>query len=110
MQAPASAKIEAGLAAGAQPLLLGAAGYPAALAMIGDPPPLLWALGEAVLALRPGVALVGTRNASALGARMASRLAAELGAAGLGVVSGLARGIDAAAYRAGLATGTIAVQ
>ena len=109
-RAEAAAEIEAGLAAGAQPLLLGAADYPAALAMIGDPPPLLWALGEAALALRPGVALVGARNASALGARMASRLAAELGAAGLVVVSGLARGIDAAAHRAGLATGTIAVQ
>jgi DNA processing protein len=55
------------------------------------------------------VALVGARNASALGCRMAERLARELGALGLVVVSGLARGIDAAAHRAALETGTIAV-
>jgi DNA processing protein len=51
---------------------------------------------------------VGARNASALGARMAARLARELGEAGLVVISGLARGIDAAAHEAALATGTVA--
>jgi DNA processing protein len=80
------------------------------LATIADPPPLLWALGDPALAARPAVALVGARNASALGCRMASRLAAELGAAGFVVVSGLARGIDAAAHRAALGSGTIAAQ
>ncbi|MFO1210198.1 MAG: DNA-processing protein DprA [Amaricoccus sp.] len=109
-RAAAAAEIEAGLAAGAQPLLLGAAGYPPLLATIGDPPPFLWALGDPALAARPAVALVGARNASALGMRMAAQLASELGAAGLAVVSGLARGIDAAAHRAALATGTIAAQ
>ena len=62
----------------------------------------------AVLKL-PAVALVGARNASAAGVRFAERLARDLGAAGFAVVSGLARGIDAAAHRASLATGTIAV-
>ncbi len=109
-RAEATAEWEAGLATGARALPLGAADYPAALATIGDPPPLLWALGDPMLGARPAVALVGARNASALGARMASQLAAELGAAGLVVVSGLARGIDAAAHRAALATGTIAAQ
>ena len=71
---------------------------------------MLWALGDPALAARPAVALVGARNASALGCRMAARLAADLGARGLVVASGLARGIDAAAHRAALATGTIAVQ
>ncbi len=97
-------------AAGARPLLLGAPDYPPLLATIADPPPLVWALGEPALAARPAVALVGARNASALGGRMASRLAAELGGMGFVVVSGLARGIDAAAHRAALTTGTIASQ
>lgn len=78
------------------------------LATIPDPPPLLWRLGDAAVAGRRGVALVGARNASALGARMAARLARELGEAGLVVISGLARGIDAAAHEAALATGTVA--
>jgi DNA processing protein len=98
----------AGHAAGARALLLGAPDYPAMLATIPDPPPLLWRLGDPAVAGRRGVALVGARNASALGARMAGRLARELGEAGLVVVSGLARGIDAAAHEAALATGTVA--
>jgi len=109
-RAEAEAEWQAGEAAGARPLLLGAAGYPPLLATIADPPPLLWALGDPALAARPTIALVGARNASALGCRMASRLAADLGAAGFVVASGLARGIDAAAHRAALATGTIAAQ
>ena len=55
------------------------------------------------------VAMVGARNASAAGIRFAERLARELGEAGFAIVSGLARGIDAGAHRASLATGTIAV-
>jgi DNA processing protein len=113
--APASrsealAEQRAAQVAGARALLLGAADYPPRLATIADPPPLLWALGRPGLAARPVVALVGARNASALGCRMASRLAAELGEAGFVVASGLARGIDAAAHRAALAAGTIAAQ
>ncbi len=109
-RAEAEAEWEAGEVAGARALLLGAPDYPPLLATISDPPPLLWAIGDPALAARPTVALVGARNASALGCRMASRLAADLGAAGLVVASGLARGIDAAAHRAALATGTIAAQ
>ena len=96
--------------AGAVPLLLCAPDYPARLATIPDPPPILWALGDVRLPARPAVALVGARNASALGCRMAARLARELGAAGLVVTSGLARGIDAAAHRAAMETGTMAAQ
>jgi DNA processing protein len=103
-------ELRAAEAAGARALLLGARDYPRRLADISNPPALLWAFGEAGLGARPVVALVGARNASALGCRMASRLAAELGEAGFVVASGLARGIDAAAHRAALATGTIAVQ
>lgn len=96
--------------AGARPLLLGAADYPALLATIPDPPAFLWAIGDPALGARDAVAVVGARNASALGCRMAARLARELGEAGLIVASGLARGIDAAAHEGALDTGTIAVQ
>src|SRR5690606_26130373 len=57
----------------------------------------------------PAISIVGARNASAAGMRMARQLAAELGTAGYAVVSGLARGIDAAAHQGSLDTGTIAV-
>ena len=57
----------------------------------------------------PMVALVGSRNASAAGVKFAERIARELSEAGFIVVSGLARGIDAAAHRASLASGTVAV-
>jgi DNA processing protein len=86
------------------------ADYPPLLAPPTDPPPLLWAIGDPGVAARTPVALVGARNASALGCRMATRLARELGAAGHAIASGLARGIDAAAHAASLATGTVAVQ
>lgn len=113
--APAStadieAEWEAALAAGARPLLLGAPGYPPLLATIDDAPPFLWIIGDADLAMRPAVALVGARNASALGCRMATKLARDLGEEGLVVTSGLARGIDAAVHKAALAGGTVAVQ
>jgi DNA processing protein len=65
--------------------------------------------GRYLALARPCLAIVGTRNASALGARMARRLARDLGEAGFVVVSGLARGIDALAHEAALETGTIAV-
>jgi DNA processing protein len=83
--------------------------YPEALAAVDDAPPLLAVRGNAGLLQRRTVAIVGARNASANGMRMARQLAADLGAAGLVVVSGLARGIDAAAHRGALATGTVAV-
>lgn len=95
---------------GARLLLWGQEGYPLALMDLPDAPPVLWAMGDIELAARPAVALVGARNASSLGLRMAKSLAAGLGAAGQVVVSGLARGIDAAAHESALATGTIAVQ
>jgi DNA processing protein len=83
--------------------------YPERLRMIDDAPPLLAARGRIEVLLRPMVAIMGARNASAGGMRLAERLAHDLGAAGLVVVSGLARGIDGAAHAAALATGTVAV-
>jgi DNA processing protein len=85
--------------------------YPKRLAEIADPPPLLMVRGQVELLEAPAVALVGARNASANGRRFAHNLAGELAAAGLLVVSGLARGIDAAAHDGALAAGapTVAV-
>jgi DNA processing protein len=83
--------------------------YPPALARIDDAPPLISIRGNADLLDRPMLAIVGSRNASAAGAKIAGRLARDLGQAGFVIVSGLARGIDAAAHRASLASGTMAV-
>ncbi|MFM2367304.1 MAG: DNA-protecting protein DprA [Pseudomonadota bacterium] len=98
-----------GRKAGANMIVWGDAIYPANLHDVVDAPPILWALGDPVLLARPMIAMIGARNASSLGVRMASRLAEGLGAAGQVIVSGLARGIDAAAHEASVATGTIAV-
>ena len=97
-------------ALGAVPLMHGTPSYPAALADLPDAPPILWAVGRTELLARPMVALVGARNASSLGVRMARRLAEGLAENGYVIVSGLARGIDRAAHIAALETGTIAVQ
>lgn len=94
---------------GVKVILWGGPDYPAALMEIADAPPILWAKGDLALLRRPMVALVGARNASSLGLRMARRLAEGLGAGGQIVVSGLARGIDAEAHAAALDTGTVAV-
>jgi len=83
--------------------------FPGALAALDPPPPLIWTRGDAALLDRPSVAVVGARVASAAGQRFARGLAAELGAAGHTIVSGMARGIDAAAHEGSLPTGTVAV-
>jgi DNA processing protein len=83
--------------------------YPPALAALEDAPPVLSLLGHAHLLGRNVIAVVGARNASANGRRLARQLAADLGQAGLLVASGLARGIDAAAHEGALETGTAAV-
>jgi DNA processing protein len=83
--------------------------YPSGLAAIDPPPPLISVLGHVPLPNRDMVAMVGARNASALGIKFATRLAVDLGAGGLVVASGLARGIDHAAHRGAIETGTVAV-
>jgi DNA processing protein len=88
---------------------LGEAAYPATLATLSDAPPFLWAIGDLDLLTRPIVGMVGTRNASALGLRMARAVARDLGQAGIVTASGLARGIDTAVHHASLSTGTVAV-
>jgi DNA processing protein len=105
----ALAEITAARLAGARMLTLGAPDYPALLAEIPDAPPILWAIGDSARLAAPMTAIVGARNASSLGTRMARALAAGLGRAGQVVVSGMARGIDTAAHQGALATGTVAV-
>ncbi|SLN50007.1 hypothetical protein ROJ8625_02466 [Roseivivax jejudonensis] len=105
----ARAELAAGRAARARLIFEGDPDWPAPLSAIDDAPPFLWAVGTPAILSRPMVALVGARNASSLGLRMARLLARDLGEAGVVVVSGLARGIDAAAHQASLATGTVAV-
>ncbi len=104
------AEMKAARAAGAVMLRWGVGAYPALLREIADAPPVLWAQGDVGLLARPMIALVGARSASSLGLRMARRVGETLGAAGLVVVSGLARGVDAEAHQAALGTGTVAVQ
>lgn len=100
---------KAGRKMGARLAALGGTLYSSRLAMIEDAPPLLWCLGDVDLLERSAIALVGARNASALGQRLARAFAKGLGAEDQVVVSGLARGIDAAAHDAACETGTIAV-
>jgi DNA processing protein len=83
--------------------------YPEALAAIEDAPPLIFAGRNPALFGRPSVAIVGARNASLNGRKIAAQLARDLSEAGLVVTSGLARGIDTEAHKAALAGGTIAV-
>jgi DNA processing protein len=84
-------------------------GYPALLAHVDAPPPAVYIKGDAGLLQRPAVAVVGSRQASAAGITLARRFGSDLGRRGLVIVSGLARGIDAAVHEASLSTGTIAV-
>jgi len=98
-----------GAALGARLIASCEAAFPQALAALDPPPPLIWVRGRAELLDRPCVAVVGARVASAAGQRFARGLAAELGQSGHVIVSGLARGIDAAAHEGALPTGTAAV-
>ncbi len=105
----AERELQAVRRAGATLVALGEPDYPERLRMIDDAPPLLAVRGSANSLMRPMVGVVGSRNASAAGAKIADRIARGLSEAGMVVVSGLARGIDAAAHRASTAGGTVAV-
>ncbi|WP_036839069.1 DNA-processing protein DprA [Pleomorphomonas oryzae] len=108
--AEAEKEIERTLAHGARIVAISEDLYPAYLREIAAPPPLVTLRGGSRdLFRRPTAAIVGSRNASLAGHKMAERIGRGLGAAGFVVVSGLARGIDGAAHRAALETGTVAV-
>ena len=83
--------------------------YPAYLRAVDPPPPLISLLGRTDILHKPCIAIVGSRNASAIGQRFARQIAGELGEAGYTIVSGLARGIDASAHIGAMETGTAAV-
>tara|TARA_R110000751_G_scaffold146094_7_gene249916 strand:- start:153428 stop:154585 length:1158 start_codon:yes stop_codon:yes gene_type:complete len=83
--------------------------YPEALSMADSAPPLLTVMGNPAALTRPSVSIVGSRNASVIGNKIARSLAVGIARAGYTITSGLARGIDAAAHVAALPTGTIAV-
>ena len=98
-------EIGAVTALGGHFVILGDAAYPPLLAQLPDAPPALAVLGDLSVLHRRAVAVVGSRNASSNGLRIAEALAAELGDQGLLIVSGLARGIDGAAHRGALHVG-----
>jgi len=89
-------------AAGARVLALGDDAYPKRLKEIYDPPPLLYVRGDAVLLSEPGIAIVGTPHPTPYGIGMSERLACDLANRGLGIISGMARGVDTAAHRGAL--------
>jgi DNA processing protein len=107
-QADAEREIKAAAAIGVSLVAWGEPAYPLRLQMIDDAPPLIAVRGQLSALTMPMVAIVGARNASAAGVKFAERIARELGEAGFGIASGLARGVDAGAHRGSLKTGTIA--
>lgn len=105
----AAGELEAARKAGISLVAPGEHGYPPRLAMIDDAPPLLAVRGEREALMRPMIAIVGSRNASGAGLKFTQTLTVDLAAVGFAIVSGLARGIDHAAHRASVASGTVAV-
>lgn len=105
----AEAELEAAAAVGAEPVFTIEPGFPRALAAIEVPPPLIYVKGRRELLGGSAVGIVGSRQSSAAGQKLARQFAKELGEAGYVIVSGLARGIDGAAHEASMATGTVAV-
>ena len=102
-------EIEAAGKLGVRFVALGEPDYPRALAEIDSAPPVLAVRGDMAILQRDAIAMVGSRNASAVGLAFTARLAREFGREAFAVVSGLARGIDRAAHDASLNTGTVAV-
>ena len=108
-QAAAERELAEARKKGMDALFFGDIAYPRPLAQIEDAPAVLFLKGHAHLLDRPMVAIVGARNASAIGRKLAGTIARDLGQAGYSVVSGLARGIDGATHAASVGTGTVAV-
>jgi DNA processing protein len=102
-------EVEAARGVGVRFVAAGEDGYPPRLATIDDAPPLLAIRGNTDALMGAMIAIVGSRNASAAGMKFAQTLAHDLAQAGFIIISGLARGIDQAAHRASVRTGTVAV-
>ncbi len=103
------AELETARKIGARFIALGEADYPDLLRHIHGAPPLICIKGDLTLVKKPALAVVGARNASAIGLKLARSMAAGVAEAGYAIISGLARGIDTAAHYAALDSGTIAV-
>ena len=108
-RADAEREMALAMRAGVKLVALGEPDYPDLLRRIASPPPIIGIKGDLSVLNRPMIGIVGSRNASIPGLKMAALLARGLGDLGYTTVSGLARGIDAAAHQASLSTGTIAV-
>ena len=111
LRSEAEIALETGRKAGAKFLLIGDADYPQRLYELHDPPPYVFVLGDLAILERPCVAVVGTRRATAYGEWATTNIVEPVAATGVCIVSGMARGIDAAAHRAALSCGgaTVAV-
>jgi DNA processing protein len=107
----AAQAIETASTLGVRPVPFADAAYPALLACIPDPPPVLWVRGDFGALAAPSVAVIGSRAASPYALQIGRRIAAELAERGIVIVSGLARGVDSAAHEGCLASAgrTIAV-
>jgi DNA processing protein len=105
----AEAQLARATAAGLVAIPIGSPEYPAPLAEIPDPPPVLWLQGRHAALAGPAVAIVGSRAASPYGLEMARQLATDLASRGVTIVSGLARGIDSAAHRAAVGADGVTV-
>jgi DNA processing protein len=108
-QEQAEAELMAAERLGLTLVIQGEPAFPEPLLHTEGGPPLIYVAGKSSILGKPAVAIVGARNCSAAGRRLAGEIAGGLAAAGIVVVSGLARGIDAAAHRASIESGTIAV-
>lgn len=106
--ASAARELETAAGLGAHVWCAGETDYPARLAALDDAPPVLYGLGASDLTNGPTIAIVGARNASGAGLKLTASITGDLGEAGITIVSGMARGIDTAAHKASLATGSIA--
>lgn len=105
----ALAELEIATRFGARFVGIGEPDYPAALRQVEGAPPLVAVKGKGSVLHQPAIGIVGARNCSVSGAKFAAMIARDVGRAGYAVVSGFARGVDTAAHRASLDTGTVAV-
>ena len=108
-EAEAERELEATARLGARIVGIGEPDFPSLLRQSDSPPPIVTVKGSPAVFDLPAVSIVGARNASLAGIKFTRKIASELGAQGYSIVSGMARGIDAAAHQASLSTGTIAV-
>jgi DNA processing protein len=105
----ALAELEFAARFGARFVGIGEPDYPSALRQIEGAPPIIAIKGSSAALRQPAIGIVGARNCSVSGAKFAAMIARDVGRAGYTIVSGFARGIDTAAHRASLDTGTVAV-